>query len=71
MLTLIRSRRNVELSYPETFHIGFIRPTEADVDAINARLVADGYAVEAPHRAHGAWTFYFEAPGRVHDRGPA
>jgi catechol 2,3-dioxygenase-like lactoylglutathione lyase family enzyme len=63
VLTLIRGRRNVEVSYPETFHIGFIRPTEEDVDAVNRRLVEDGYDVEAPHRAHGAWTFYFQAPG--------
>jgi lactoylglutathione lyase len=63
VLTLIRARRGVEVSYPETFHIGFIQPTEADVDEINRRLVADGYDIEAPHRAHGAWTFYFEAPG--------
>jgi catechol 2,3-dioxygenase-like lactoylglutathione lyase family enzyme len=67
VLTLIRGRRNVEISYPETFHIGFIRPSEEDVNAINARLVADGYDVEAPHRAHGAWIL--PGPGRLHGGG--
>ena len=63
VLTLIRGRRGVEISYPETFHVGFIQATESDVDELNRRLVADGYEIEAPHRAHGAWMFYFEAPG--------
>ena len=52
-----------EVRYPATFHIGFIQPTEADVDLINDRLRADGYDVPASSRQHGAWTFYFEAPG--------
>jgi lactoylglutathione lyase len=47
----------------ETFHIGFIQATNEDVDEINRRLREDGYDVEPPSRQHGAWTFYFEAPG--------
>lgn len=30
---------------------------------INRQLREDGYDVEPPSRQHGAWTFYFEAPG--------
>ena len=63
VLTLIGAGKRSRVQYPETFHIGFIQATESDVDELNRRLVADGYEIEAPHRAHGAWTFYFEAPG--------
>ncbi|MCC6232142.1 MAG: VOC family protein [Verrucomicrobiales bacterium] len=52
-----------EVRYPATFHIGFIQPTEADVNLVYDRLRADGYEVPAPSREHGAWTFYFAAPG--------
>ena len=52
-----------DITYPGTFHIGFIRPTEAEVDAINARMQADGIEVEPPARLHGSWTFYVRAPG--------
>lgn len=49
--------------YPSSFHIGFIRPTEEDVNAIHARLRADGHGAPEPSVQHGAWTFYFTAPG--------
>ncbi len=52
-----------EVRYPATFHIGFIQPTEADVDRMNDHLRADGYEVLPPSRQRGAWTFYFQAPG--------
>lgn len=52
-----------EVRYPATFHIGFIQPTEDDVNRINEQLRADRYDVPAPSRQHGSWTFYFEAPG--------
>jgi lactoylglutathione lyase len=63
VLTLIGAGRSKQVSYPKTFHIGFIQPTEADVDEINRRIREDGYDIEPPSRQHGAWTFYFEAPG--------
>jgi len=62
VLTLIGAGRT-QVSYPKTFHIGFMRPTEADVDEINERLRQDGFDVDPPSRQHGAWTFYFDAPG--------
>ena len=61
--TLIGVGRSKQVSYPKTFHIGFIQPTEADVDEVNRRIREDGYDIESPSRQHGAWTFYFEAPG--------
>jgi lactoylglutathione lyase len=38
VLTLIGVGHSREVSYPKTFHIGCIQPTEADVDEINQRL---------------------------------
>jgi catechol 2,3-dioxygenase-like lactoylglutathione lyase family enzyme len=49
--------------YPSSFHIGFIQPSRQDVNEINRRLREDGYDVEPPSVQHGAWTFYFMAPG--------
>ena len=51
-----------DVQYPGSFHIGFIQPSEASVDAINARMKADGLDVSPPQRSH-AWTFYVAAPG--------
>jgi catechol 2,3-dioxygenase-like lactoylglutathione lyase family enzyme len=62
VLTLIKGRPG-DVKYPPTFHVGFIQPTERHVDDINARLRQDGVAVGPPARMHGAWTFYFTAPG--------
>lgn len=63
VLTLMGVGKRREVSYPETFHIGFLQATEADVDAVNERLRGDGFAVEPASRRHGAWTFYLQAPG--------
>jgi lactoylglutathione lyase len=63
VLTLMGVGRSKEVSYPQTFHIGFMQPSEERVDEINRQLRADGFDVEPPSRQHGAWTFYFEAPG--------
>ena len=63
VLTLIGAGKRSRVQYHETFHIGFIQATNEDVDGINRQLREDGYDVEPPSRQHGAWTFYFEAPG--------
>jgi len=63
VLTLMRTSRTAEVTYPETFHIGFIQESEERVNEINHRLKEDGYAVPPPARLHGSWTFYFTAPG--------
>ncbi|MBL9134557.1 MAG: VOC family protein [Verrucomicrobiales bacterium] len=62
-LTSMALAGETEIRYPGNFHIGFIQPTEADVNRINQQLRADGYRVPDPSRQHGSWTFYFEAPG--------
>jgi catechol 2,3-dioxygenase-like lactoylglutathione lyase family enzyme len=54
-----------EVRYPATFHVGFIQPSEAQVNGLNERLKADGFDVPPPSRQHGSWTFYFRAPGGV------
>jgi len=63
VLTLIKDYAGADAVYPSSFHIGFIQPSEARVNEINARLREDGYDVPQPSRQHGSWTFYFEAPG--------
>lgn len=59
VLTLMRGK---EVDYPATFHIGFFRGSEAEVDALHQRLTADGFVADPPMHAH-AYTFYVEAPG--------
>jgi lactoylglutathione lyase len=63
VLTLMGVGRDNAVSYPKTFHIGFIQPSDADVDGINQRLKDAGVDVEAPSQQHGAWSFSFRAPG--------
>jgi lactoylglutathione lyase len=63
VLTLIRADRTAEVKYPATFHIGFGQESAERVNEINQRLKEDGYDVPPPARLHGAWTFYFTAPG--------
>jgi catechol 2,3-dioxygenase-like lactoylglutathione lyase family enzyme len=60
------ARKRGSFAYPEDYdvlHVGFIQETRAAVDAMHARLVADGWDIQAPHNYHGAWTFYFKAKG--------
>jgi len=52
-----------QVSYPATFHVGFMQESDQAVNEINQRLKADGFDVPQPSRQHGSWTFYFEAPG--------
>lgn len=60
VLTLMKG---AEISYPNSFHIGFVQESEEQVNAINQRLKEDGFDVKPPRRFHGSWTFYFRAPG--------
>lgn len=61
VLTLMKAAAR-DNGYPSTFHIGFIQESEAAVDALHARLTADGFEADPPTRSH-AWTFYVKAPG--------
>ena len=54
------ARKPGDFTYPEdsdVHHIGFIQDSKSQVDAINARLKADGWDVPEPRNYHGAWTF--------------
>jgi catechol 2,3-dioxygenase-like lactoylglutathione lyase family enzyme len=62
VLTLIKGGHG-PVQYPSSFHIGFGQMSEKKVDEMNQRLKADGFDVEPPSYQHGAWTFYFTAPG--------
>ena len=50
------------VTYPGTFHIGFIQESEQRVNEVYQQLKDDGFEVEPPQRHHG-WTFYVQAPG--------
>jgi lactoylglutathione lyase len=63
VLTLMKAGQAAEVKYPGSFHIGFMQESEARVNEINQRLKDDGFDVKPPRRFHGAWTFYFRAPG--------
>jgi lactoylglutathione lyase len=63
VLTLMKAGHSTNVMYPTSFHIGFTQTSEAQVNEINRRLKDDGYDVKSPQRLHGAWAFYFQAPG--------
>jgi catechol 2,3-dioxygenase-like lactoylglutathione lyase family enzyme len=49
-----------------TYHVGFILPERAEVDAVYARLVAAGFeAWHEPRAIRGGWLFYAMGPGRI------
>jgi catechol 2,3-dioxygenase-like lactoylglutathione lyase family enzyme len=52
-----------EVVYPGAFHVGFRQDSREQVDATYQRLKGDGFDMKPPHEFHGAWTFYFRAPG--------
>jgi lactoylglutathione lyase len=62
-LSSMKMARETEVRYPGNFHIGFSQASEERVNELNRRLKADGFDVPPPSVQHGAWTFYFQAPG--------
>lgn len=65
IVTLSNFKKTDEVVYPNGFHIGFNQPSREAVDAVRARLDGDGIAVGKVNDFHGAWTFYFKAPGGI------
>lgn len=63
VLTLMKVGNESKVTYPASFHIGFIQGSEEKVNEINKRLKDDGFDVKPPRRFHDAWTFYCRAPG--------
>jgi lactoylglutathione lyase len=63
VFTLSNFEKATEVEYPGVFHIGFMQESRERVDEMYQRLNSAGIAVEPPKELHGAWTFYFRAPG--------
>ena len=63
VLSLGNFTEAAEVVYPGAFHVGFRQDRREQVDAFYQRLKADGFDMKPPHEFHGAWTFYFRAPG--------
>jgi lactoylglutathione lyase len=63
LLNLSNFEKTTDVEYPDGFHIGFMQETRERVDEIHERLRSGGIEVEPPGEYHGAWTFYFRAPG--------
>ncbi len=63
VLTLSNFDKAEKVEYPGAFHIGFMQDSKERVDEIYRRLKSDGIDAEPPKEFHGAWTFYFNAPG--------
>lgn len=62
VLTLMKLGSRSTGTYPVNFHVGFFLESEAEVDAVHGRMIADGLEVAAPKREH-AYSFYVGAPG--------
>jgi lactoylglutathione lyase len=65
VFTLSNFENATKVEYPGAFHIGFMQDSRERVDEIYQQLKAGGYEAEPPKEFHGAWTFYFRAPGGV------
>jgi catechol 2,3-dioxygenase-like lactoylglutathione lyase family enzyme len=63
ILTLNNFDKATTVEYPGAFHIGFMQKNREQVDEMYERLKAGGFEAKPPHEFHGAWTFYFRAPG--------
>jgi catechol 2,3-dioxygenase-like lactoylglutathione lyase family enzyme len=63
VLTLNNYEKATTAEYPGAFHVGFMQDSRERVDEIHKQLVSAGFDVEPPRKFHGAWTFYFRAPG--------
>ena len=63
IVTISNLEKDTVYSYPRTFHIGFSQPSREAVDRVRTGLCQAGYEVELPKMIHGAWSFYFAAPG--------
>jgi catechol 2,3-dioxygenase-like lactoylglutathione lyase family enzyme len=63
VLTLNNFDKATEVAYPGAFHVGFMQDSREKVDEIFEKLKAGGLDPQPPRDFHGAWTFYFKAPG--------
>ncbi|HEV7317966.1 MAG TPA: VOC family protein [Ensifer sp.] len=49
----------------QTYHVGFLLPTRAEVDEAYQGLLASGCAVNKPEDRHGAYVLYVVIPGNI------
>jgi catechol 2,3-dioxygenase-like lactoylglutathione lyase family enzyme len=63
VLSLNNFDKAAEVAYPGAFHVGFMQDSRERVDEIHASLKSGGFDPQPPREFHGAWTFYFRAPG--------
>jgi len=77
ILSLNNFDKAAKVEYPGAFHIGFMQESRERVDEIYQHLTSGGFDAEPPREFHGAWTFYFRAPGgflvevlHQHEQGP-
>jgi lactoylglutathione lyase len=63
ILSLNNFDKEAKVEYPVAFHIGFMQKSREQVDEMYERLKSDGFELKPPMEFHGAWTFYFQAPG--------
>jgi catechol 2,3-dioxygenase-like lactoylglutathione lyase family enzyme len=68
VLTLMHGKPEVA-GYPPTFHVGFLKGTEAEVNVCFERIRDAGFAQEAPAKIERGgppvYGFYHRAPGGV------
>ncbi len=65
ILSLMKAKPSTWKGYPDTFHVGFFVEDRAEVDALAARLRADGYESDDPADTGHSYGFYVNAPGGV------
>jgi catechol-2,3-dioxygenase len=70
LMTLMYDKKMTpETGYPGLFHVGFLQPTQASVDAMHHTLASKKYAAPAPAKLQRGgpptYGFYYEAPGGV------
>lgn len=49
----------------QTYHIGFLLESSAEVDGIFGKLATSGFSMAAPRNMHGAYAFYAVIPGNI------
>ncbi len=63
VLILSHFAKEGEILYHKDFHVGFFLDSREEVDAIHARMAADGIEAAPPKKMPGRWAFYVDAPG--------
>lgn len=63
VLNLSHFDKKSEIHYHKDFHVGFFLDTREEVDAVHARMAADGVVADPPRKLPGRYAFYIDAPG--------